>query len=70
MIGKKLIEEKIGKAIGLEKAMQKAVEELRSNGLLKTEYKKKLNSMKNEADQQQREMEVIIEEIAENEGRI
>lgn len=65
-----MIEEKIGKAIGLEKAMQKAVEELRSNGLLKTEYKKKLNSMKNEADQQQREMEVIIEEIAENEGRI
>ena len=38
--------------------------------IVKTEYEKKLNSMKNEANQQQREMEVIIEEIAENEGRI
>ncbi|HET8793805.1 MAG TPA: hypothetical protein VFM31_08425 [Nitrososphaeraceae archaeon] len=38
--------------------------------IVKTEYEKKLNSMKNEANQQQREMEEIIEEIAENEGRI
>jgi hypothetical protein len=68
MVEKKLIEEKIGEAIGLEKAAQKAVEELRSKGLLKTEYEKKLNSMKNEANQQQREMEELIEEIAENEG--
>ena len=37
---------------------------------VKIEYEKKLNSMKNEANQQQREMEEIIEEIAENEGRI
>jgi predicted DsbA family dithiol-disulfide isomerase len=68
MVEKKLIEEKIGEAIGLEKAAQKAVEELKSKGLLKTEYEKKLNSMKNEANQQQREMEELIEEIAENEG--
>jgi len=65
-----LIDEKIGEAIGLEKAAQKAVEDLRSRGLLKTEYEKKINSVKNEANQQQREMEEIIEEIAENEGRI
>ena len=70
MVGKELIEQKIGEAMGLEKAAQKAVEELRSKGLLKTEYEKKLNSMKNEANQQQREKEEIIEEIAENEGRI
>ena len=63
-----MIEEKIGEAIGLEKAAQKAVEDLRSRGLLKTEYEKKINSVKNEANQQQREMEELIEEIAENEG--
>jgi hypothetical protein len=40
MVEKELLEQKIGEAIGLEKAMQKAVEELRSNGLLKTEYEK------------------------------
>ena len=68
MVEKKLIEEKIGEAIGLEKAAQKAVEDLRSRGLLKTEYEKKINSVKNEANQQQREMEELIEEIAENEG--
>ena len=68
MVEKKLIEEKIGEAIGLEKAAQKAVEDLRSRGLLKTEYEKKINSLKNEANQQQREMEELIEEIAENEG--
>ena len=37
---KKLIEEKIGETIGLEKAAQKAVEELISKELLKTEYEK------------------------------
>jgi len=68
MVEKKMIEEKIGEAIGLEKAAQKSVEELISKGLIKAEHEKKLNSMKNEANQQQIEMEELIEEIAENEG--
>ena len=68
MVEKELIEQKIGEAIGLEKAAQKAVVELKSKGLLKAEHEKKLVSMKEEANEQQREMEKLIEEIAENEG--
>ena len=44
-----MIEEKIGEALGLEKAAQKAVEELDSRGLLKPEQMKKLSKMKEEA---------------------
>ena len=65
---KELIEQKIGEAIGLEKAAQKAVEELKSKGLLKAEHEKKLMPIKEQANKQQREMEELIEEIAENEG--
>jgi hypothetical protein len=42
VVKKELIEQKIGEAIGLEKAAQKAVVELKSKGLLKTEHEKKL----------------------------
>lgn len=68
MVEKELIDQKIGKPIGLEKAAQKAVEHLKSKGLLKAEHEKKLMPMKEEANKQQREMEELIEEIAENEG--
>jgi ferritin-like metal-binding protein YciE len=68
MVEKELIEQKIGEATGLEKAAQKAVEELKSRGLLKTEHEKKLMPMKEQANKQQREMEELIEEIAGNEG--
>ena len=65
---KELLEQKIGEAIGIEKAAQKAVEELKSKGLLKAEHEKKLRPMQKEANTQQKEMEDLIEEIAENEG--
>src|SRR5829696_3437918 len=68
MVEKELIEQKIGEAIGLEKAAQKAVEELKSKGLLKAEHEKKLMRIKEEANTQQIEMEELIKEIAENEG--
>ena len=68
MVEKELIEQKIGEAIGLEKAAQKAVETLKSKGLLKAEHEKKLMAMKDEANRQQREMEELIEEMVENEG--
>ena len=68
VVKKELIEQKIGEAIGLEKAAQKAVVELESKGLLKAEHEKKLMAMKEEANEQQREMEELIEKIAENEG--
>ena len=68
MVEKELIEQKIGEAIGLEIAAQKSVEELKLKGLIKAEHEKKLVPMKEEANKQQREMEELIEEIAENEG--
>lgn len=40
MVEKKIIEQKIGEAIGLEKAAQNAVEELKSKGLIKSEHEK------------------------------
>jgi hypothetical protein len=49
MVEKELIEQKIGEAIGLKKAAQKAVEDLKSKGLVKAEHEKKLVSMKEEA---------------------
>ena len=68
MVGKELLEQKIGEAIGLEIAAQKSVDELVSKGLLKAEHEKKLTPMKEEANTQQKEMEELIEEIAEEEG--
>ena len=68
MVEKELIEQKIGEAIGLEKAAQKAVEELKSKGLLKAEHEKKLRPMQEEANTQQNEMEALVKEIAEDEG--
>ena len=68
MVEKELLEQKIGEAIGLEIAAQKAVEELVSKGLLKAEHEKKLRPMQKEAHTQQNEMEELIEEIAEDEG--
>ena len=61
-----MIEEKIGEALGLEKAAQKAVEELDSRGLLKPEHMKKLSKMKEEADTQEQQMEELVQQLAES----
>jgi ferritin-like metal-binding protein YciE len=63
MTDKEMIEEKIGEALGLEKAAQKAVEELDSRGLLKPEHMKKLNKMKEEASKQEQRMEELVEKL-------
>lgn len=63
-----MIQEKIGEALGLEKAAQKAVEELDSRGLLKPEHMKKLSKMKDEAGQQEEEMEQLVQELVESDG--
>jgi hypothetical protein len=52
MADQKMIQEKIGEALGLEKAAQKAVEELDSRGLLESEHMKKLAKMREEASDQ------------------
>ena len=66
MADKEMIEEKIGEALGLEKAAQKAVEELDSRGLLKPEHMKKLSKMKKEASNQEQRMEELIQKLTES----
>ena len=68
MADKEMIQEKIGEALGLEKAAQKAVEELNSRGLLKSEHKTKLSKMKEEASTQEEEMEELVQELTESDG--
>lgn len=63
-----MIQEKIGEAIGLEKAAQKAVEELDSRALLKPEHIKKLNKMKQEADTQEQEMRELVQQLENSDG--
>jgi hypothetical protein len=68
MADKEMIQEKIGEAIGLEKAAQKAVEDLDSRGLLKPEQMKKLSKMKEEASQQEEEMSNLVKDLEESDG--
>jgi len=68
MADQEMIQEKIGEALGLEKAAQKAVEALDSRGLLKPEQMKKLSKMKYEANQQEEEMEDLVKELVESDG--
>ena len=68
MADKEMIEEKIGEALGLEKAAQKGVEELESRGLLKPEHMKKLGKMKEEASRQEQQMEELVQLLIESDG--
>ena len=70
MADQEMIQEKIGEALGLEKAAQKAVEDLDSRGLLKPEHMKKLATMKQEASKQEEEMQQLVQELAEAMGFI
>jgi ferritin-like metal-binding protein YciE len=68
MADQEMIQEKIGEALGLEKAAQKAVEDLDSRGLLKPGQMKKLSKMKEEASQQEQEMQELVEDLVESDG--
>ena len=68
MANQEMIQEKIGEALGLEKAAQIAVEQLDSRGLLKSEHMTKLSKMKEEAGNQEKEMEELVQELSESEG--
>ena len=63
-----MIQEKIGEALGLEKAAQKALEQLDLRGLLKSEHMTKLSKMKEEAGNQEKEMEELVQELSESDG--
>ena len=69
-MNKEKLEEKIGEAIGLEMAAQKAVKELSSKGLLPEEStaKNKLEGMRKEANNHQTVMEEIVTKLTKSEG--
>lgn len=68
MADQEMIQEKIGEALGLENAAQKAVAELDSRGLLKPEHMKKLSKMREEAGKQEQRMEELVEELSDSDG--
>ena len=68
MADQEMIQEKIGEALGLEMAAQKAVGELDSRGLLEEEHMKKLLKMKEEAGKQEEEMQSLVEDLVGSEG--
>ena len=66
---KEKLEEQIGECVGLERAAQKAVEELDAKGLLdKPEIKTKIKGMKGEAGNHEERMEEVIERVVESQG--
>jgi ferritin-like metal-binding protein YciE len=64
---KEKLEEQIGECLGLERAAQKAVEELNSKGLL-AEYAHKIEGMKEEATGHEQKLEELIQTVSESEG--
>jgi rubrerythrin len=69
-VEKERLEQKLGEAIGLEMAAQKAVEEISSKGLLPDEppTKKKLEGMRKEANNHQTQMENLITKLSQSDG--
>jgi ferritin-like metal-binding protein YciE len=66
---KQKLEKKIGEAVGLEMAAQKAVDELGSRGLLDMgEMKSKLERMRKEANNHQMQLEQLVQKLSESEG--
>jgi ferritin-like protein len=69
-VDRERLEEKIGEAIGLELAAQKAVKELTLKGLLPGHrlIKNKMEGMRKEANNHQTEMEDLVKILSESDG--
>ena len=68
MAYKQKLEQKIGEALGLEMAAQKAVEELSLKGLLDQDgLKGKLEAMRKEASNHQTQLEELVEKLSQSE---
>jgi len=67
-IDKEKLEEKIGEAIGLEIAAQKAVEELSSKGFIPNQGLVKLQGMRKEANNHQTQMEDLVRKLSQSDG--
>ena len=64
---KEKLEEQIGECLGLERAAQKAVEELNSKGLLEG-FADKINRMRDQASGHEQKLEELIQTVTESEG--
>ena len=63
------LEQKIGEALGLEMAAQKAVQELDSKGLLdEAGMKPKLDKMRKEANNHQTKLEELVKKLSQSQG--
>lgn len=69
-IDKERLEQKIGEAIGLEMAAQKAVQDLSSKGLFPDigQATQRLEGMRKQANNHQTQMEDLITKLAESDG--
>jgi ferritin-like protein len=69
-IDKEKLEKKIGEAIGLEMAAQKAVEDLSAKGLLPNErtLKYKLEGMRKQANNHQTKMEDLVSKLSQSDA--
>jgi ferritin-like protein len=67
-VDREKLEEKIGEAIGLEMAAQKAVEELKSKGLIPNQGSVKLEGMRKEASNHQSQMEDLVGKLSDSHG--
>jgi hypothetical protein len=67
-VDKEKLEEKIGEAIGLEMAAQKAVDEHSSKGLLDRGAISKLEDMKKEANSHQTQLEGLVQKLLQSNG--
>jgi ferritin-like protein len=69
-VDRERLEEKIGEAIGLELAAQKAVKELTLKGLLPGHrlIKNKMEGMRKEANNHQTEMEDLVKKLSDSDG--
>lgn len=64
---KEKLEEQIGECVGLERAAQKAVEQLEAKGLLeKPEVRTEMEEMKDEASNHEQRMEEVIQRVIES----
>src|SRR5215207_10439148 len=69
MANKQKLEQKLGEALGLEMAAQKAVEELSAKGLLdEAGIKAQVEGMKQEANNHQKKIEQLVETLSKSEG--
>ena len=67
MTDKETLQETIGECLGLERAAQRAVDELDSKGLLKPEAKKRIMGMQKDANGHEEKLQKLVENVTESE---